>query len=193
MKSYNSKLNKKNIASIIALLVFAVAVVGITIGFASTANKAQNVDAPVLDVNKPVETFSLPASEYTVLKDASIDKLVYMPSLNMWKTHNGIDIGVKENTEIKSVFSGKVAKVEQSALEGVVVTVDLSNGMVAIYKSLASTSLKEGDKVDNGAVVGVAGTMLSESDLGVHLHLELKKDGKYVNPAEFISIVSDNK
>ena len=193
MKSYNSKLNKKNIASIIALLVFAVAVVGITIGFASTANKAQNVDAPVLDVNKPVETFSLPASEYTVLKDASIDKLVYMPSLNMWKTHNGIDIGVKENTEIKSVFSGKVAKVEQSALEGVVVTVDLSNGMVAIYKSLASTSLKEGDKVDNGAVVGVAGTMLSESDLGVHLHLELKKDGKYVDPVEFISIVSDNK
>ena len=193
MKSYNSKLNKKNIASIIALLVFAVAVVGITIGFASTANKAQNVDAPVLDVNKPVETFSLPASEYTVLKDASIDKLVYMPSLNMWKTHNGIDIGVKENTEIKSVFSGKVAKVEQSALEGVVVTVDLSNGMVAIYKSLASTSLKEGDKVDNGAVVGVAGTMLSESDLGGHLHLELKKDGKYVNPVEFISIVSDNK
>ena len=193
MKSYNSKLNKKNIASIIALLVFAVAVVGITIGFASTANKAQNVDAPVLDVNKPVETFSLPASEYTILKDASIDKLVYMPSLNMWKTHNGIDIGVKENTEIKSVFSGKVAKVEQSALEGVVVTVDLSNGMVAIYKSLASTSLKEGDKVDNGAVVGVAGTMLSESDLGVHLHLELKKDGKYVDPVEFISIVSDNK
>lgn len=193
MKSYNSKLNKKNIASIIALLVFAVAVVGITIGFASTANKAQNVDAPVLDVNKPVETFSLPASEYTVLKDASIDKLVYMPSLNMWKTHNGIDIGVKENTEIKSVFSGKVAKVEQSALEGVVVTVDLSNGMIAVYKSLASTSLKEGDKIDNGAVVGVAGTMLSESDLGVHLHLELKKDGKYVNPAEFISIVSDNK
>ena len=193
MKSYNSKLNKKNIASIIALLVFAVAVVGITIGFASTANKAQNVDAPVLDVNKPVETFSLPASEYTVLKDASIDKLVYMPSLNMWKTHNGIDIGVKENTEIKSVFSGKVAKVEQSALEGVVVTVDLSNGMIAVYKSLASTPLKEGDKIDNGAVVGVAGTMLSESDLGVHLHLELKKDGKYVNPAEFISIVSDNK
>ncbi len=193
MKSYNSKLTKKNIASMVALLVFAVAVIGITIGFASSANKAKEVDSPVLETNKPVESFSLPASEYTVLKEASVDKLVYMPSLNMWKTHNGIDLGVKENTEIKSVFSGKVVKVEQSTLEGVVVTVNLSNGMTAIYKSLASTTLKEGDKIDNGAVVGIAGTMLSESDMGTHLHLELKKDGKYVDPVEFINIVSSNK
>jgi murein DD-endopeptidase MepM/ murein hydrolase activator NlpD len=47
--------------------------------------------------------------------------------------------------------------------------------------------------VDNGAVIGTAGTMLSESDIGVHLHLELKKDGKYVNPAEYLNIVNDNK
>ncbi len=193
MKSYNSKFTRKNIASLVALLVFAVAVIGITIGFASSASKAHEVDSPVLEVNKPVETFSLPVSEYTVLKDASVDKLVYMPSLNMWKTHNGIDLGVKENTEIKSVFSGKVKKVEQSTLEGIVVTVELSNGMTAIYKSLASTSLKEGEKIENGAVVGVAGTMLSESDIGTHLHLELKKDGKFVDPVEYINIISDNK
>ncbi len=193
MKTYNSKLTKKNIASMVALLVFAVAVIGITIGFASSANKTQDVDVPTLEVNKPVETFSLPANEYTVLKEASIDKLVYMSSLNMWKTHNGIDLGVADNTQIKSVFSGKVKKVEQSTLEGVVVTVELSNGMTAIYKSLASTTLKDGDKVENGAVVGIAGTMLSESDLGTHLHLELKKDGKFVDPTEFINIVSDNK
>ena len=41
--------------------------------------------------------------------------------------------------------------------------------------------------------MGIVGTMLSESDLGTHLHLELKKDGKYVDPAEFINVVSDNK
>lgn len=193
MKSYNSKLNKKNVLSVVAVLVFAVAVIGITIGFATSANQSQNADAPVLDVTKPVETFSLPSEKYTVLKEASVDKLVYMSSLNMWKTHNGIDLGLEENAQVKSVFSGKVKKVEQSTLEGVVVTVELSNGMTAIYKSLSSASVKEGDKIENGAVVGIVGTMLSESDLGTHLHLELKKDGKYVDPAEFISIVSDNK
>ncbi|MBO5223585.1 MAG: M23 family metallopeptidase [Clostridia bacterium] len=193
MKSYNSKLNKKNVLSVVAVLVFAVAVIGITIGFATSANQSQNADAPVLDVTKPVETFSLPSEKYTVLKEASVDKLVYMSSLNMWKTHNGIDLGLEENAQVKSVFSGKVKKVEQSTLEGVVVTVELSNGMTAIYKSLSSASVKEGDKIENGAVVGIVGTMLSESDLGTHLHLELKKDGKYVDPAEFINVVSDNK
>lgn len=193
MKTNSSKISKKNILSMLAVLVFAVAVMGITIGFASSTNSSQKVDAPVLDVAKPVESFSLPAEKYTVLKEASIDKLVYMPSLNMWKTHNGIDIGVAEKTEIKSVFSGKVKKVEQSTLEGVVVTVELSNGMTAIYKSLSSASVKEGDKIENGAVVGVVGTMLSESDLGNHLHLELKKDGKFVNPAQYLSIAGDNK
>jgi stage II sporulation protein Q len=193
MKTYNSKLTKKNILSLLAVLVFAITVIGLTIGFANSANRAQNVDAPVLDTSKPVENFSLPADNYTVLKDASVDKLVYMPSFNMWKTHNGVDIGVGKDSPIKSVFSGKVKKVEQSTLEGVVVTVELSNGMTAIYKSLASSSVKEGDKVDNGAVIGTAGTMLSESDIGVHLHLELKKDGKYVNPAEYLNIVNDNK
>ena len=193
MKSYNSKHNKKNVLSVVAVLVFAVAVIGITIGFATSANQSQNADAPVLDVTKPVETFSLPSEKYTVLKEASVDKLVYMSSLNMWKTHNGIDLGLEENAQVKSVFSGKVKKVEQSTLEGVVVTVELSNGMTAIYKSLSSASVKEGDKIENGAVVGIVGTMLSESDLGTHLHLELKKDGKYVDPAEFINVVSDNK
>lgn len=193
MKSYSSKVNKKNIVSLVAVLVFAVAVIGITIGFASSANKAQNVDAPVLEVVKPAEEFSLPADKYTVARDASVDKLVYMSSLNMWKTHNGIDLAMDENAQVKSVFSGKVTKVEQSTLEGVVVTVELSNGMTAIYKSLASTTLKDGDKIENGAVVGIVGTMLSESDLGTHLHLELKKDGKFVDPASYINVSSDNK
>ena len=147
----------------------------------------------MLEVSKPTEEFSLPSSEYTVLKDASIDKLVYMPSLNMWKTHNGIDIAMAKDSAVKSVYSGKVKKVEQSTLEGVVVTVELSNGMVAVYKSLSSASVKEGDKVANGATIGIVGTMLSENDAGTHLHLELKKDGNYVNPTDYIDFINDNK
>ena len=194
MKRYKT-VNKKNIISLVAVLVFSVAIIGLTIGFASTANSSENVDAPALEVTKPTvqESFSAPASEYTVLKDASIDKLVYMSSLNMWKTHNGIDLAMEKDSVVKSVYSGKVKKVEQSTLEGVIVTVDLNNGMTAIYKSLSSASVKDGDKVENGSVIGVVGTMLSENDEGVHLHLELKKDGSFVNPADYIDFMNGNK
>ena len=113
MKSYNSKLNKKNVLSVVAVLVFAVAVIGITIGFATSANQSQNADAPVFDVTKPVETFSLPSEKYTVLKEASVDKLVYMSSLNMWKTHNGIDLVLVADMDaarqqLKDTLSGSV-------------------------------------------------------------------------------------
>lgn len=193
MKKYKGQLSKKNIISIAAVLVFSVAVVGLTIGFATTANTSP-IDPPVVEVVKPVqENFSLPTDEYTVFKDASIDKLVYMSSLNMWKTHNGIDISMAEGSAVKSVYSGKVKKVEQSTLDGIVVTVELSNGMVAVYKSLSSATVKEGDTVANGAQIGVVGTMLSESDAGTHLHLELKKDGRYVNPADYITFASNDK
>lgn len=194
MKKYKT-VNKKNIISLVAVLVFSAAIIGLTIGFASTANSSTNVDAPALEVTKPTvqESFSAPASEYTVIKDASIDKLVYMSSLNMWKTHNGIDLAMEQDSVVKSVYSGKVKKVEQSTLEGVIVTVELNNGMTAIYKSLSSASVKDGDKVENGSVIGVVGTMLSENDEGVHLHLELKKDGSYVNPADYIDFMNGNK
>ena len=194
MQKRKTNFNKKNIITLVAVFVFSVAVIGLTIGFASTANLSQNASSPVLEVNKPVqENFSAPASEYTVLKDASIDKLVYMPSLNMWKTHNGIDLALAKDSEVKSVYSGKVKKVEQSTLDGVVVTVELNNGMTAIYKSLSSASVKEGDKVANGGVIGIVGTMLSENDEGTHLYLELKKDGNYVNPSDYIDFLNDNK
>ena len=193
MRKHKGQISKKNIISVVAVLVFSVAVVGLTIGFANKANSSTN-DAPLVEVVKPVqESFSLPTDEYTVFKDASIDKLVYMSSLNMWKTHNGIDISMPENSIVKSVFSGKVKKVEQSTLDGIVVTVELSNGMIAVYKSLSSATVKEGDTVANGAQIGVVGTMLSESDAGTHLHLELKKDGRYVNPADYISFTNGDK
>ncbi|MFR6641535.1 MAG: hypothetical protein ACLUSP_09615 [Christensenellales bacterium] len=40
-------------------------------------------------------TYSLPVADGT-LRAASIDSLTYMPSLNMWKTHNGVDFAASE-------------------------------------------------------------------------------------------------
>lgn len=194
MKTYNSRtpITKKSLITLLSVLVLTITVITLTVVFALNSDQRANQNVgPIEEANKPTEQFSIPTSEYTVIKEASIDKLVYMPSLNMWKTHNGVDFGVKEKSPINSVYSGKVEKVETSTLEGVVVTVKLNNGMTAIYKSLSSASVKVGDSVANGAQIGVAGTMLSESDLGVHLHLELKKDGKFVNPLEFIDTASN--
>ena len=193
MKTYNSSsiMRKKNVITIVTVLSLSALVIGLSVFFAVSSNKNEQSNTPtgdVIDVVKPIETYRLPVSSYTLVKEASIDKLVYMPSLNMWKTHNGVDFAVDEGASVNAVFSGTVKSVEQSTLEGVTVTVEQANGMTAIYKSLLESVVKVGDKVENGSKIGTAGTMLSENDIGVHLHLELKADGKYVDPLEYIDV-----
>ena len=104
-------------------------------------------EEPSVNTGNTALQFVLPIDGATVIREASLDKLVYMPSLNMWRTHNGIDVTASENAPVKSIANGKVSKIEQTTLEGVVVTVTHENGLVSVYKSLASSSVKEGDEV----------------------------------------------
>ncbi len=196
MKTYHSQAVKKKQTrlAIASVAVAALVIVGLSVFFAVMANRNSiKADAPVVDVAKPVEQYSIPVADYTVAASPSIDKLVYMSSLNLWKTHNGVDLAAKEGSAVTAAYSGKVSKVEQSTLDGIVVTIVQNDGLTAIYRSLSSASVKEGDLVANGDTVGVVGTMLSESDLGTHLHFELKKDGKYVDPLSYLDMTGTDK
>ena len=57
-----------------------------------------------------------------------------------------------------------------------------------MYSNLSTSDLVEvGDVVEAGKVIGGVGTTgLFESLEPAHLHLEMLKDGVYVNPADYI-------
>lgn len=207
MKTYSNSETKNSNQSlsyvVIAICSLVILALAIIFGVA-LANPNQSILPPVVETpdggeqeEPSVNTgntalqFVLPIDGATVIREASLDKLVYMPSLNMWRTHNGIDVSASENAPVKSIANGKVSKIEQTTLEGVVVTVTHENGLVSVYKSLASSSVKEGDEVSAGAQIGVAGTMLSENSDGVHLHLEIFENGKLVNPLSYLEIESN--
>ena len=135
-------------------------------------------------VSAPV--FCLPVSGGTVIRPASLDTLVYMPSVNMWRTHNGVDFSASENASVLAVSSGTVSEVTQTTLEGTVVTVTHENGLVSVYKSLSSATVSVGDKVSTGETIGVVGSMMTESGDGVHLHLEMSRDGELIDPLSLI-------
>ena len=146
---------------------------------------------PVLDTGSTVQSFSLPVENASVIREAAIDKLVYMPSLNMWKTHAGVDFSATENAPVKAIASGKVESVEETTLEGVVVTISHEDGLVSVYKSLASASVSAGDSVLQGTTIGVAGTMLTEKTDGVHVHLEMTLNGELVDPLLYLDAEID--
>ncbi len=141
----------------------------------------------------PVQiTFVAPLGECKITKPAALDKLVYNETLKQWRSHNGIDFEAKAGSEVMSIADGTVKSVENTILEGVVVTIEHAGGYTSIYKGLESASVAENDKVTGGAKIGSVGTMSCEQHLGAHLHLEMKKDGKLVNAAEYID-VENNK
>ena len=141
---------------------------------------------PVIDTDTDEIKFGLPVENGTVIREAALDTLVYMPSLNMWKSHNGVDFAAAENAPVLAVADGKVVSVEETTLEGIVVSIEHKDGIVSVYKSLSSASVKAGDEVTLGSSIGVAGTMLTEASDNVHVHLEMTVNGEIVNPLENI-------
>ena len=141
---------------------------------------------PVVDTDTEKMKFGLPVENGTVIREAALDTLVYMPSLNMWKSHNGVDFAAAENAPVLAVADGKVVSVEETTLEGVVVSIEHKDGIVSVYKSLSSASVKAGDEVTLGTAIGVAGTMLTEASDNVHVHLEMTVNGEIVNPLEYV-------
>lgn len=200
MKTYQSKTNedKRNFFSrhkyaiIVAVssILIAVAIV-LAIVFTLPKKDGNNpVKPPVTDVNTP-PTVTVPMTGATIGVDYADDKLVHWDTLQLWQWHPAVDF-VGEG-DVVSIMDGTVTDIEKTTLEGTVVTVTHADGYVSIYKSLAAeVSVAVGDEIKSGDKIGSASSsMMSELNTGSHLHFELKKDGKYVNPSTLLPINED--
>lgn len=194
MKVYNQNGNKaknrngKGWYALLALLAVAAIALVVTLAVVGAGKSGmpggENNTGTV--TTNPTE-YVLPFKDYTVAREASLDKLVYMPSVNMWKTHNGVDFLPGSDENVRVMADGTVKSVEQSSLEGWVVSVDHGDGLISYYKSLESASVKAGDKVKAGDAIGTAGIMITESDIGKHVHIEITKSGKIVDPLDYLN------
>ena len=105
------------------------------------------------------------------------------PVLNEWRFHNGIDIRAADSAAVTAVWPGKVSEVYQDKTVGLTVAV-VSGDYRLYYGSLAAANVREGDLVQAGAPIGIAGQ--SPGEANIHLHLVIKKNEKYIDPAEIV-------
>lgn len=133
--------------------------------------------------------FDLPFENATISKEYADDKLLYDETTKFWCTHQGLDFACSEGQSVVAVFDGKIKKIENSMMNGTVIYIEVSENLMVVYKGLSSdVSVKEGDNVKKGQVIGKVTSMLSEKADGIHLHLELLKDNVLINPTEYFSI-----
>ena len=104
------------------------------------------------------------------------------------KKHNGVDLRAGRGVAVLAAGPGTVAKAERMRGYGRVVYLDHGKGMQTRYAHLQRISVKEGDFVPPGGLVGKVGS--SGRATGPHLHFEVRKNGRPVAPVEILGILT---
>jgi murein DD-endopeptidase MepM/ murein hydrolase activator NlpD len=105
--------------------------------------------------------------------------------------HNAIDIPTDQLTPVRAAMSGKVIKVHEAGLGYNYVQLAHRDGFSTVYGHIYEFKVKEGDVIAQNQVIALSGGAIGTKGAGrlttgPHLHFEILKDGKYVNPMEFL-------
>lgn len=119
----------------------------------------------------------------------SADELVFSKTMQDWRIHTGVDIRSDVGTPVKAAGDGIVTKVFVDEMMGTTVVIQHANGIETVYSSLQSGELVDaGQEVARGDTIGGVGmTAPYEISEPPHLHFEIKKDGEFVNPFDYIN------
>lgn len=98
--------------------------------------------------------------------------------------HKGVDLRSPSGRPIRATNAGKVQIARKYRLHGGTVGIDHGQGVSSIYIHMSSISVKPGQVVKKGDVVGAVGA--TGFATGPHLHWGLFVNGLPVNPNQFI-------
>ena len=114
---------------------------------------------------------------------ASGYKMRMHPILKINKFHKGMDFTAPKGTPIYASGDGVVSLAQRSSTFGKVIFIDHGYGYRTIYAHMSKMAVKRRTKVKRGDLIGYVGnTGLS---VAPHLHYEVHKDGRAVNPINF--------
>ncbi len=99
--------------------------------------------------------------------------------------HFAVDIAVIKNFPIKSVAEGTVVFSEWTAETGYVIIIEHPFDLLSVYKHNASLTKQQGDIIEAGEVIAMAGNT-GKFSTGYHLHFELWTDGYPLDPEKFM-------
>lgn len=101
--------------------------------------------------------------------------------------HNALDIPGPYGSDIKASDGGVVTTVGYSSGYGRYVLIDHENGYETVYAHLSKATVKSGDRVGQGDIIGKMGA--TGRVTGVHVHFEVRKDGVAINPEDVVGSV----
>lgn len=123
----------------------------------------------------------------TTLLDYSMDATIYFPTLNQYQYNPAMVIAGDVNSKVYFVAKGKITNIETNEVTGCTVTQDLGDGYTAIYGQLKELNFEVGDMVEAGQVVGYVSEPTKYYAVeGSNVYFQMLKDGKPIDPSEYI-------
>ena len=118
-----------------------------------------------------------------IVKNYSVDKLVYFPTLGVFKANPAVFISAKEGDEVKSAHKGVVTSVGQDKELGKCVEISIGDNYNLLYGQLTDIQVSEGDEIEEGVVLAyVASPSPYYTKEGSHLYLKVTQNGETVDP-----------
>jgi len=135
----------------------------------------QNLDLQIKPSGKPIRQGWI-SSSYGGRVDPFTGKQAF---------HSGLDYSGKTGSIIQSVADGVVIWSGKRGDYGKMVEIDHGSGFITRYAHLSELNVKLGEKINKAQAIGIMGkTGRATSE---HLHFEVLKKGKKINPMPFIA------
>lgn len=101
------------------------------------------------------------------------------------RIHRGIDLGAPTGTPIGASKAGRVIFAGWQGGYGQLVLIDHGDGVVTAYAHMSRIGVGRGASVSQGQSIGAVGS--TGNSTGPHLHLEMRVNGRAVNPRQYLS------
>ncbi len=190
--NYSQKTTAKGLKTLAGGIAKALFVIGIAFWFcSSTSRMGQIEENAVLTVAQPYTQPALP-DDITEDKEAEPDGFIKPTDgvltsafgMRDGRNHNGIDIGAERGVDIYAVQDGKVVLAEVVSGYGNYIIIEHKNGIETAYAHCDSILVSAGEEVKAGQLIAYVGS--TGNSTGPHLHFEVKADGRFCDPLDYV-------
>lgn len=136
------------------------------------------------DVNVTKDFYSLEDSEENQLKSLIFYKNTYMENTGVLYTSENV-------FDVVAVLDGNVTSITKDEILGNVVEVTHSTNLITIYHCLSEVSVKVGDAIKQGDVIGKSGSVNIDDTYKNALLFEVNYQGQIINPNDFYNMQVD--
>ena len=132
------------------------------------------------------EYYNYPVAGQEILNGFSNGDPVYNMTMDDWRTHDGLDIGAEKGQNVMSIGAGTVVDSYEDIMWGNVLVIQHGDIEVRYCGLTDKSLLAAGDTVEDGQILGTIGTIPIEEKLGAHLHIQMKKEGVWIDPTRIL-------